>query len=147
MEKRETRGQEKAENRRNRAPLNSREPLFVPDGYITPGYHGFWAIDREGELQRYIDAGYRFVERKTQIGQGSVNDAAGVEGRVTRNAGGGYTHYLMEIPEEWYREDQDMIEATIQETEDQIHGVNPDEGEYGAGLTSEVKRGAKRPTK
>jgi hypothetical protein len=137
MEKRETRGQDKAESRRTRAPLNSREPLHVNPSYITPGYHGFWAIDREGELQKYLDAGYRFVERKTTIGQGSVNDSAGVEGRVTRTAGGGYTHYLMEIPEEWYLEDQAMLEDRIVEMEDQILGVNQLEGEYGTGATQE----------
>lgn len=83
--------------RRERKPFGTKEQrLAYAD---RAGYHRHWFNDEPGRLARALEAGYEHV--KNDHGQ-TVSTVVG-----TARGGGALHAYLMEIPEEWYREDMD----------------------------------------
>ena len=67
------------------------------------GFHRHWFKDTPGRIDRALEAGYAHVK-----GTDGKNVATG--GGVSES-GGKQTLYLMEIPLEWYREDQALKDA------------------------------------
>lgn len=61
------------------------------------GYHRHWFNDLPGRIDQALEAGYTHVEDKEGK---KVCRVVGVSA-----AGGSLTGYLMETPEEWYKED------------------------------------------
>jgi hypothetical protein len=79
-----------------RKPFGGREAkLKFPD---RPGYHRHWFNDEPGRILRATEAGYEQV-----IDPRSGKPVCNVVG--IGRGGGALTAFLMEIPEEWYRED------------------------------------------
>ena len=72
-----------------RVPMNAGNQLAAKG---RPGYQRYWALDKVGQLDRFIAAYWEFV--LTEDGK-----------KTTVPGGNGYIHYLMEIEQEYYNED------------------------------------------
>ena len=105
------------------------------------GYHRRWINDDKGRVNRALEAGYAHVKDKD--GKPMVHHAG------TLAEGGGMKAYYMEIPLDWYREDQavkdsrrDEIDKKLRrgEVEGRVIGKDgayqPTNAAGGAGLTT-----------
>lgn len=99
-----------------RKPFGAREAkLKFPD---RPGYHRHWFNDEPGRIIRAQEAGYeQVIDPRTGK---PVCNVVGI-GR----GGGALTAFLMEIPEEWYREDMAAQDGAVLDLLGQIKS-----GEY-----------------
>lgn len=129
-----------AEGRSKRVPLGvARSKLSVSS---RPGFVRRWVNDTEGRLQMAQDGGYQFVENDSvkQIGDADVDNVnRDLGARVSRvvDKTTGQRAYLMEIEEEFYKEDQRAKSAKVEETDRRIKkgkleeiedGYVPDQG-------------------
>ena len=131
MEKRTTREAEGTQVRPKRTPLGARNVLAVAD---RPGYHRVWVSDSPSirqSISAYEEAGYTFVEDPLKVGDPSVNSGKKLVSAVSRPGGMGVTLYLMEIQEEYYREDQKAQEEKIRSRERYMFDPRSIEGGYG----------------
>lgn len=131
MEKRTVRQMETALARPKRTPLGSRNILKVEP---RAGYHRVWVSDSSSlrpQLVDYIEAGYTYVEAPTIVGDKSANMGEPVLSRVTRPGGQGVMLYLLEIPEEYYQEDQKLAEDKIRDKELQMFDPKSIDAGYG----------------
>lgn len=108
--------------RSTRVPLGvSRTKLAVP---AKEGYVRRWVNDSEGRLQQAQQGGYQYVEDESlQIGDQDVDNVnRDLGARVSRvvDKSTGRKAYLMEIKEEFYREDQAAKMRTVDETDNAI---------------------------
>jgi hypothetical protein len=99
--------------RRVRRPFGTQvQKLAYPQ---RPGYHRHWFNETPGRIQRAEEAGYNKV----------LGDDGKPVCRVggTREGGGGLNVYLMEIPQEYYEEDQAAKQSRVDEVDSAIkHG-------------------------
>jgi hypothetical protein len=119
-----------AKKRPKRVPIGTRNILKYPK---RPGYRRRVVNDTEDRIKIFKDAGYEIVQNKSlPTGDPRAGDASQMGMPVAKNVGGGMKGVLMEIPEEWYVEDQkakqDKIKAQEAAMRDQNYGV---EGGYG----------------
>lgn len=133
--------------REGRKPIGSRNPLQFEK---RTGFHRRVFNDQEDRIAQAEASGYRIVTEKTKGG----DDGAGADSQqatpVVRSVGGGLKGVLMEIPEEFYNEDQRKKQEQVDITEADIlrTGTTPDlmrkgqqvmgDGAYGDGL--KIKR-------
>lgn len=105
-----------------------RIPMSVPRAKLsTPeiaGYHSHWVNDYPGRITQAMDAGYTFVDREEALftsgdlagdplGTGS-DMGSRVSQVVGKNDDGSPLRaYLMKIPNEFYREDQQAIQDRV----------------------------------
>ena len=68
-----------------------------------PGYHRHWFNETPGRIARATEAGY------THVKGADGKNIARIVG--VAEVGGGQNAYLMEIPLEWYKEDQALKDA------------------------------------
>lgn len=113
-----------AENtgRSTRVPLGVPRPkLTVPD---RPGYVRRWINDVEGRLQMAERGGYQFVEKEgLQVGGPDIsneNRDLGTRHSYTVDKSTGMKAYLMEIKEEYFKEDQRIKMNAVDEVENAI---------------------------
>lgn len=93
--------------RTTRKPFGGmQQKLAYPD---RPGFHRHWFNDVPGRISRAEEAGYEHV--KNDEGK-NVSAVVGVA-----EHGGPLHAYLMEIPEEWWKEDMDATQRTVDEKE------------------------------
>jgi hypothetical protein len=119
---------------RKRIPMSVPvQRLEVPD---LPGYHLHWFLSTPERLQRAMDGGYEFVdEREMKINNVSLGGDSAVSGstdmgsRVSIVSGqevgkdGQPTRLiLMKIRQEWWDEDQQLIEARNTKVRDSLLG-------------------------
>jgi hypothetical protein len=142
------------EKRKERIPLGiPRKKLDFPS---RPGFVRRVIVDRPGRLEDAERAGYQFVTEATLHGDASPKDLTereSVDSRITRVVG---THedgrpmygYLMEIPEELYKEDQrtkqaviDKMEAAMRRGQDDQGGPGQD-GRYIPRVGIKIERGS-----
>ncbi len=125
--------------RETRIPLGGfRDKLTVTNK--DPNFHYFWELDlgeRGTKIARALQAGYVFVkaEEEPQVGEAAIYVAEGLGNIIRVAAGGGYYHYLLKIPKEWYKEDQDRIQERVNQTEQSMMGKPPQENFYGGGMS------------
>lgn len=132
---REDRAVTRDESGRNtRVPLGvSRTKLAVP---ARKGFVRRWVNDAEGRLQQAGQGGYQYVEDASlQIGDQDIdNQNRDLGARVSRvvDKTTGQKAYLMEIKEEFYKEDQEAKMVTIDETDQAIKNgkLNDSEKRY-----------------
>jgi hypothetical protein len=92
------------EKRPKRIPLGTRNVLKYPE---RPGYKRRVVNDVEDRIQRFQQAGYEIVQKKDlPSGDPRAGDASQMGMPVAKNVGNGVKGVLMEIKEEWYKEDQ-----------------------------------------
>lgn len=120
---REERAANREETGRNkRVPLGvARSKLSVPG---RPGYVRRWINDTEGRLANAVDGGYEYAtDQKLQIGQPDIdNENRDLGARISRvvDKTTGQKAYLMEIKEEFYKEDQHAKIAKVEEVDRRI---------------------------
>ena len=112
----ETRDTDRKETGRSkRVPLGTPRAKMHADK--RPGYVRYWFNDKPGRIVAAQDAGYQFVmesgDQKRQMNVG------------TGEAGQPLQAYLMEIPEEFYKEDQALKQVPLDEFETAINGGVP----------------------
>jgi hypothetical protein len=110
------------EGRSTRVPLGvARSKLSVP---ARKGYVRRWINDTEGRLANAESGGYQFVEDPAlQIGEADIDNAnRDLGARTSRvvDKTTGQKAYLMEIKEEFYKEDQAAKIAAVEEVDQRI---------------------------
>jgi len=91
------------------------------------GFYRRWVNDYPGRIDKFLKAGYSFVKNEDNNNTDQVQDPTVMDSSCVRrvvnkglNDGMGRTAYLMEIPKEWWEEDQALKEVKISELEDEI---------------------------
>lgn len=102
---------------KKRVPVGTRNKLTAPE---NPGFSRRFVNDSDGRVQMFLDAGYELVKTPTQVGDPAAGNASQVGSVVRKPVGGGVEAVLMEIPEEWYREDQLAKEQRLKEKEQSL---------------------------
>ena len=120
-----------ASGRSTRVPLGvSRSKLSVPD---RPGYKRRWVNDTEGRLMQAEQGGYQYaIDQSLQIGASDIdNENRDLGARISRvvDKSTGQKAYLMEIKEEFYKEDQAAKAAKVAETDILIKRGKLEDGE------------------
>ena len=127
--------EEEMPRRPKRVPISTRNVLTAPkrDGFKRR----FVNIDEEKEgwdrVERFQNAGYSIVEGDVQIGNKRIAESSQKGSAVIRSVGGGLKGILMEIKNEWYKEDKAEKQAAIDNVEQSmmVNETNPGDGMYG----------------
>ena len=124
----------KPDAERKRIPMSVPvQKLEAPD---IPGFHLHWFNGTPERLQRAIDGGYEFVDSKelkiNSVSLGSVSTASGntdmgsrvsvVSGTEVGRDGQPLRLILMKIKQEWWEEDQKLIENRNEQVASAIRG-------------------------
>lgn len=117
--------------RNTRVPLGvARAKLSVPQ---RPGYVRRWINDAEGRLLQAEQAGYQYaLDQKLQIGDADIdNENRDLGARVSRvvDKTTGQKAYLMEIPQDFYADDQAAKAKQVAEIDDRIKKGKVDDAE------------------
>jgi hypothetical protein len=119
-----------SQKRKKRVPLGTRDRLKYPTrkGYVRRVFN-----DKDDRIQRALDAGYEFVTDNLPGGDPRAGAPTQVGAKVMKEVGGGTKGYLMEIPEEYYKEDQKAKQDRIAANEAQMKQEKTDgvSGLYG----------------
>jgi len=117
--------------RSTRVPLGvARSKLSVP---VRPGYVRRWVNDSEGRLLQAEQGGYQYAtDQSLQIGTKDIdNENRDLGARISRvvDKSTGQKAYLMEIKEEFNKEDQAAKAAKVAETDNLIKKGKLEDGE------------------
>lgn len=118
-------------NRPARRPLQAQNALAYAS---RQGWVRRWVNDTMGRLEAFQDAGWTFVDGKDQdTSDKAVSDASALGSVVRRvvNRGLGAdnkTAVLMEIPQEWYDEDQKRYNTQADDIDQSIRSQAPKGG-------------------
>lgn len=119
---------------RKRIPMSVPvQKLEAPD---IPGYHLHWFNGTPERIQRALDGGYEFVEEReakpNNVSLGGVSTASGntdmgsrvsvVSGEQLGKDGQPIRLVLMKIKQEWYEEDQKLVEAKNEQVASSFRG-------------------------
>jgi hypothetical protein len=125
---------ETPKKKRKRVPIGTRNVLKFSK---RPGYVRRVVNDVDDRIQRFKDAGYEIVHGDETGGDPIAGAASKMGSAVNKPVGGGVTGVLMEIPEEYYHEDQAAKQAEIDKIESGMRRkLRPDQaderlGQYG----------------
>lgn len=122
--------------RMERIPVGTRNRLSAPK---NPGYVRRWVNNKPGRIQMFEQAGYKIVSDKDYDPQNpgmvrvsdNLNKPAIMGSSVVEEVGGGNKAVLMEIREDWYKEDQAAKARKIDQMEAQIKRRPKKDGFYG----------------
>ncbi len=129
---------EEKPKRHARIPMTGRDVLKAPP---REGYYRRWLHDiHDGErIKRFQEAGYTIVLGDFDTGDTKLGTAK-VGMPITRSAGGGKRIVLMEIKEEYHKEDEEAKQRKIDEIEKRMQRKKTDAKSAGAdGMYGEVK--------
>ena len=131
----------RAQNRPKRVPLHQQKVL---DAHKRPGYVRRWVNETPEAIAAYEAAGYELVssteDNSAQRAQTETNLGSSVARKVVNRDPNARTRHavLMEIKEEYYKEDQAAKQAKVDAVEksyDPEKFKNDQDGFYGTGLT------------
>ena len=126
--------QEKSAAERRRIPMAVPvQRLEAPD---IPGYHLHWFISSSDRLQRALDGGYEFVDERelkiNNVSLGGVSTQSGntdmgsrvsvVSGQEVGKDGQPTRLILMKIKQEWFEEDQKLVDARNEQVAAALRG-------------------------
>ena len=116
--------------RPKRIPLGTRNVLTAPKRI---GYVRRFVNDEPGRIQQFEAAGYSVVKENITVGNPKIGKDLDPGSPVSLSVGGGTKAVLMEIREDWYREDQKAKQDRILMSEnDMKRKLNTRrEGSYG----------------
>ena len=127
-------------SRETPAAERKRIPMSVPvqklEAPDIPGYHLHWFNGTPDRIQRAIDGGYEFVDpreaKPNNTSLGGVSTASGstdmgsqvsvVAGSELGNDGQPIRLILMKIKQEWYEEDQELVNQRNDKVRDSLLG-------------------------
>jgi hypothetical protein len=133
------RDEAKAKLKPNRVPLGRRNILTVKGLKDTDEYHYHFFNDVGDRLYNCLEAGYEFVDKAgLAVGDKTVEYARGTDSIVSKGVGRGIKAYLMRIPMELYKQDQQAKQLELDAVEEQIRNPSKDNGRYGS-VKSESK--------
>lgn len=124
-------------DRPKRVPINGYRNILTITGQ-EPGWH--YCIVNDGTQaggRNYIpifqNAGYEFVTHGFEIGDRRINAASQIEGKCSIAVGNGVTGFVMRIQQEYYDEDQALLQAENDTAEEGMYrNLNSNEdGQYG----------------
>ncbi len=101
-------------NRPKRTPVGRRNVLRAE---ARPGFVRRFVNNNPERVQQLIDAGYVVVKDGSAIDDPNVGTATSMGSQSSKPVGGGKKAILMEIKEEWYREDQQAKQQYVAEKE------------------------------
>ena len=110
-------GVKPVEQSRNRIPLGSRNVLTAPK---RPGFVRRIVNDIGDRVKMFQEAGYNIVNDGTDVGDPKIGKPTQLGSNTNPHVGSGQKAFLMEIPEEYYKEDQERKQKEISEVENQI---------------------------
>lgn len=90
-------------DRPKRIPLGTRNVLTAPK---RPGYVRRFVNDENDRVAQFEAAGYEVVREAVEVGDPKAGNGSQVGSVVRPPVGAGRSAVLMEIPEEYYLEDQ-----------------------------------------
>lgn len=128
-----TRNDLKEANRPKRVPVSeaNRDKLTVA-GLDHENFVYRWVNDSEGRLATFLAGYWEFVDQNGQpIGDGGIENTAGVSSKFSKGVGRGVTAYLMRIPREFWLEDQQAKENRVKEVEAEMRRSAKQAGDYG----------------
>ncbi len=106
----------KAKNRPKRVPMFKAKRLTSKQ---RPGYVRRWFNNETTRLADALAGGYEYVKDDTaKTSDKRAQDHSQMGSNASQPVGNNVTAYLMEIPEEWYREDQAAKETMIADSEE-----------------------------
>jgi len=140
----EQRKEERSEGKKVRVPFGGhRARLDLSDAerksFVERGMVPRFINDQDGRIERALAGGYQFVkdEHALSLGQGALHKGnSDLGSRVSKVVSRGepvIRAYLMEIPKEFYDEDQSAKEA-VNRRVDEALGRGTVENEYGEGV-------------
>lgn len=118
----------------NRVPVGGqRQRLSVEDKDENYVYR--WVNDEAGNVDKYLQGGYEFVESDTKVGEDQPDHGQPVDKTVSTSVGRtrystNGTAYLMRIRREYYDEDQEEKRKERRETKRAMFSANPEMGQY-----------------
>jgi hypothetical protein len=106
-----------ASARPKRTPLNSRNRLSVKNKEAGFAYRIF--NDEDDRISRAQEAGWELCSTESvgAIGDRRVDNASSLGSTAHFSVGKGTKAVLMRIPEDWYKEDQEVKQREIDEVE------------------------------
>lgn len=117
-------------NRPTRIPIGTQKRLSVPQ---RPGYVRRWVNDIDERIEMFKQAGYEIVaDEAMPIGDQASKDSQPLGATRRKSVGRGRYAYLMEIPEDLYREDQLNKIKRNQEKIASITQIDPKKDQYGS---------------
>jgi len=136
MRERTLKDVEKREERVKRVSINGLRDILTVDMELNPDFHYCWVNDYN--VHKYTRSGYSFVEQVKSVGEDTANRASQVGSRVSKAVGNNVTAFLMQIPMEYYLEDQKELQDAVAEREQLMRQANKNSGMYG-GVSIERK--------
>lgn len=118
--------------RPKRVPINGSRDILNVKG-IPPELHPCWVNDVDNNVERYQAAGYGFWTGDAMVGDRKIDSDSPIgTGVISKNVGNGVTAFLMVVPEEIYKEDQEALQREIAEKEAILfRNLKQGEGRYG----------------
>lgn len=128
-------------NRPKRTPLGLRNVLTAEtrDGYVRR-----WFNDTDDRIERAKEAGYtEVIKSSAKVGDEMAGADSQMGSLVSKSVGGGMRAVLMEIPEEFYREDQEAKQERVDAREAGLRPRSDVKGKQYGGFygDSKIKRG------
>jgi len=123
----------KEENRPKRIPVSeaNRDKMTVA-GLDNDNFVYRWVNDSEGRLATFVAGYWEFVDQTGQpIGDGGIEQSAGVGSKFSKGVGQGVTAYLMRIPRDIWLEDQQLKENDVKQIEAEMKRTAKQAGDYG----------------
>jgi len=115
--------------RKKRIPIGTGNVLTAEQ---RPGFVRRFVNDHDGRVERFIEAGYTPVLDANADTSSKNTSKPSLMGDVVRKAVGGGRHaVLMEIPKEWYDEDQAEKQKEVDAREGSME-PNTREGQFGS---------------
>jgi len=105
------------EKPRKRVPLGTRNILTAPK---KSGFVRRFVNDKGDRIESFKAAGWNAVDDDVQVGDPKAGKASSMGSLVNPSVGGGMRAVLMEIPEDFYNEDQAAAQAKITRIENEI---------------------------
>lgn len=107
----------RAKDRPKRVPLAQRNVISLNGINVPKGMVPRLFNDVDSRINDALAAGYQFVMSDGKLGDERCADPSKMGSFVTKSVGGGRVGYLMAIPEEYYKEDQQAKQRRVDESE------------------------------
>ena len=110
-------------NRPKRTPLYQRGRLAVT---ASPGYTQRWVNDEPGRIEAFLEAGYRLVPKAKDDSVRYAEDGSNIGSFTSKvvnkdQRANSKVAYLMEIPDEIYKEDQAAKQRDVDRSEERMN--------------------------
>lgn len=104
-----------------RVPIGQRRPMAISET-LDPNFEYRHVRGNPLNLQRFIDAGYEFVEDSVQVGDAGLMRGSRPDSRVSiPSQDSNDRMYLMRLPKKLYDDDQNAKQREVDRTEEALY--------------------------